>query len=161
MTSYEGMKFKFEISAGGIVFKQVTGNKQPVTLWLITQHSQHKGWGFPKGLVGDIKKDETIKTAALREVREEGGIKAKIINEQPIKVQYMYRWPSSAKATKSKEDTLIKKTVYFYLMEYVSGDPKDHDWEVSEAKFVDADEVRKILTYKSDKEAFAKILKIV
>ena len=46
-------------------------------------------------------------------------------------------------------------------MEYVSGDPKNHDWEMSEAKFVTADEVKKTLTYLSDKEAFEKILKII
>ena len=45
-------------------------------------------------------------------------------------------------------------------MEYLSGDPKDHDWEVSEAKFIPEDEVKKILTYKSDQEAFEKILNI-
>ena len=54
--------------------------------------------------------------------------------------------------------TLFKKTVFLFLMEYLSGDPKNHDWEMSEAKFVTEEEVKKILTYPSDKEAFAKIL---
>jgi len=134
------MKIINQVSAGGIVFK---GN-----LWLICQHSQHKGWVFPKGFVGDKTKDESNETAALREVEEEGGIKAKIITNKPITTNYEYQW----------EGNLIKKTVYYFLMEYVSGDPKDHDWEMSEARFVTADEVKKILTYPSDKEAFAKIL---
>ncbi len=43
-------------------------------------------------------------------------------------------------------------------MEYVSGDPKNHDFEMSDAKFVSQDEVKKTLTYDSDKEAFEKIL---
>jgi hypothetical protein len=46
-------------------------------------------------------------------------------------------------------------------MEYVSGDPKNHDWEMMDAKFVSENEVKKILTYKSDKEAFEKILEIL
>lgn len=134
------MKIINQTSAGGIVFK---GN-----LWLICQHSQHKGWVFPKGFVGDVDKNETNETAALREVEEEGGVKAKIKDPKPIITKYEYRF----------EGVLYKKTVYYFLMEYVSGDPKDHDWEMSEAKFVGADEVKKTLTYLSDKEAFTKIL---
>ncbi len=140
------MKTKTEISAGGIVFKK-EGEK---ILWLICQHSQHKGWVFPKGLIGDHTKNEPMEQAALREVEEEGGIKTKIINSKPVRVFYSYRW----------KDEFIKKTVYYFLMEYVSGDPKNHDWEMMDAKFVTEDEVKKTLTYLSDKEAFEKILEI-
>ena len=74
------MKIIYQTSAGGIVFKG--------SLWLICQHSQHKGWVFPKGLVGDNNKNESMEKAALREVGEEGGIKAKIIIKKPIKTKY-------------------------------------------------------------------------
>lgn len=141
------MKFKTETSAGGIVYKKT----EKRTLWLITQHSQHKGWGFPKGLIGDKVRDEPIESAALREVEEEGGVKTKLISKLPKPTQYMYRF----------QDYLIKKTVYYFLMEYVSGDPKDHDWEMSDAKFVAGNEVKKTLTYKSDKEAFEQALKLL
>jgi 8-oxo-dGTP pyrophosphatase MutT (NUDIX family) len=140
------MKRKNEVSAGGIVYKKKNNN----TYWLITQHSKHKGWSFPKGLIGDNDKDEPKEKAALREVEEEGGIKAKIVNPQPVNVHYMYKF----------EDTLVEKTVYYFLMEYQSGDPENHDWEVSEAKFVTADEIKKTLTFKTDKEAFEKILQL-
>ena len=46
-------------------------------------------------------------------------------------------------------------------MEYISGDPKNHDWEMMDAKFAEEDEVRKTLSYKSDQEAFEQALKIV
>lgn len=141
------MKFKKEISAGGIVLKREGQN----ILWLITQHSQHKGWGFPKGLIGEENKNEAMKEAALREVQEEGGVKAKIINPQPIEIKYKYRFG----------EYLVDKTVYFYLMEYVAGDTKDHDYEVAEAKFVPEDEVRNTLSFKTEQEAFKKILKII
>jgi len=138
-----------QTSAGGIVFKKLATSHQPlITVWLICQHSQHKGWVLPKGFVGDKNKNETNETAALREVKEEGGIKARIINPQPIITNYQYEW----------KNNLIKKTVYYFLMEYISGDPKDHDWEMSEAKFVTEDEVKKTLTYPSDQDAFTKIL---
>lgn len=141
------MKTKTEISAGGIVYKK-EGDK---LLWLVGQHSAHKGWVFPKGLVGDENKSETMESAALREVEEEGGIKAKIVNNSPTTIKYTYRW----------QNTLINKTVYYFLMEYVSGDPKNHDWEMNDAKFLTEKEVKKILTFQSDKEAFSKILEII
>ncbi|MEK7598007.1 MAG: NUDIX domain-containing protein [Patescibacteria group bacterium] len=144
------MRTIFQTSAGGIVYKRIENCKLKIEnlLWLICQHSQHKGWVFPKGLVGDNDKNESMEQAALREVEEEGGVKAKIINDQPIKTQYSYQW----------NNVLVKKTVYYFLMEYVSGDPKNHDWEMMDAKFAAEEEVKKILTYPSDKEAFAKIL---
>jgi ADP-ribose pyrophosphatase YjhB (NUDIX family) len=142
------MKNKVEISAGGIVYKKLKSN----VVWLIGQHSKHKGWGFPKGFIGDNFKDETMETAALREVEEEGGVKAKIVDDKKtIKMEYLYRF----------KGTLVIKTVYYYLMEYVSGDPKNHDWEMSDAKFVSADQVRKTLSYKSDREAFEKAVKLL
>ena len=134
------MKIIKQISAGGIVFKG--------DLWLICQHSQHKGWVFPKGFVGDVNKNESNETAALREVEEEGGIKAKIVSKKSIETHYEFKL----------KGTLFKKTVFLFLMEYISGDPKDHDWEMADAKFVPEVEVKKTLTYPSDIEAFTKVL---
>ncbi len=144
------MKLKFETSAGGIVYKKIKEQKsKSKILWLTTKHSHYKKWTFPKGLIGDTKKEEEKEEAALREVKEEGGVHAKIINHQPIKVQYSYRL----------EDFLVKKTVYYFLMQYISGDPKDHDWEVEEAKFVTDTELKKMLSFETDKKAFEEILR--
>ncbi len=140
------MKQITEVSSGGIVYRKIDGQ----TLWLITQHSEHKGWSFPKGIIGDEKENELKEDAALREVREEGGITAKIMNDEPVQTSYTY---------KNKKGELVNKTVYYFLMEYASGDPKDHDWEVSEAKFVNEDEVRKTLTYGGDRDAFETVLR--
>ena len=138
------MKYKKEISAGGIVYKKVGGQ----ILWLTTQHSQHRRWTFPKGLVGDSDKDESREDAALREVGEEGGVKVAIADPNPIQIHYEYRFG----------EFMIDKTVYYFLMEYLSGDIKDHDYEVSDSKFLPEDEIRKILTFKEDKKAFEDIL---
>lgn len=153
------MKFKKDVSAGGIVYLPRTkshlvgGTKwgKEERLWLVIKHSKYKKWTFPKGLVGDQKANEVMEEAALREVQEEGGVKAKIANDKLVKVGYKYRL----------EEYLVDKTVYYFLMEYASGDPKDHDREVSEAKFIGAQSVKKILDFESDKEAFEKILKII
>lgn len=148
------MKIKKEVSAGGIVFRKVSGLESKVQSsesieWLVCQHSQHKGWVFPKGLIGDTKINEKMEDAALREVEEEGGVKAKIINSVPVEVSYSYMW----------DNIQVDKTVFYYLMEYLSGDPKNHDWEMMDAKFMSKEDVMNILSYPSDKQAFNTILR--
>ena len=134
---------KFEESAGGIVFK-----KEDSQIYiLITQHSQHHGWIFPKGL---IEPPENPKTTAVREVSEEGGVVAKIVQELPP-TEYFYQHGGDK----------IKKKVTYFLMEYVSGDPGDHDWEMEDAKWVSVEKVEELLTYNSDKEVFQKAKKIL
>src|SRR3990170_7193200 len=117
-----------EFSAGGIVFKKI---KRPKTkeqrlVWLVCQHSQHKGWVFPKGLIGDHNHGESSEETAVREVQEETGIKGKIIAKLKKPVTYFYTW----------QKELRFKTVTYYLMEYVSGDIADHDWEMSQVEWL-------------------------
>jgi ADP-ribose pyrophosphatase YjhB (NUDIX family) len=139
---------KFEVSAGGIVYKNLPrlGGEKSQLLWLIVRHSKNHHWGFPKGHIGDNEIGESMEHAALREVAEEGGIKAKIIAKVPDKIQYFFKMKGE----------LIRKNLYYYLMEYESGDPKDHDHEISEAKFVTEKELLDILSFKTDKDAFLK-----
>ena len=130
---------KFEFSAGGIAYKR----EQDQTLILVAQHSQHHGWVFPKGLIGDHVKEEKKETTALREVKEETGVLGKILKEL-TPVTYWYQF----------EGQKIRKTVYYFLMEYVSGNIKDHDHEMENVEWIAIDEVEKRLTYKSDKQVW-------
>ncbi|QQG40756.1 MAG: NUDIX domain-containing protein [Candidatus Levyibacteriota bacterium] len=130
---------KFEFSAGGIVYKK-TGKGLEI---LVAQHSQHHGWVFPKGLIGDYKENETKKETAIREVKEETGVLGKILQPlTPITYWYVF------------EGQKIKKTVYYFLMEYISGDIKDHDWEMENVEWLLIDKVEKRLTYPSDKQVW-------
>ncbi|MDQ5954945.1 MAG: hypothetical protein QG583_873 [Patescibacteria group bacterium] len=129
-----------ETSAGGIVFKK----NNDVFLWLIIQHSKARHWGFPKGHIGDKIPNEKMEEAALREVQEEGGISAQIISHEPFEINYSY------KLHEEQRD----KTVYYFLMEYISGDTANHDWEVEEALFIPSSEVIEMLSYPSDLKAF-------
>ncbi len=128
--------FKFEESAGGIVFKK----EKDTTYVLVTQHSAHHGWVFPKGL---IDSGEDRPTTALREVKEEGGVEAKIIQElKPV--EYFYKIESHT----------IKKKVTYFLMEYLSGNIEDHDWEMEAAEWLPLEKVEERLSYKTDKQVF-------
>lgn len=137
---------KFEFSAGGIVFKYQNQD----TLILVAQHSKHHGWVFPKGLIGDHVENEGKEETALREVREETGITGKILKPlEPIEYWYVF------------EGEKIKKTVYYFLMEYVSGDIKNHDFEMESVEWIIAKEVENRLTFPSDKKVWEEAQKLI
>ena len=137
---------KFEFSAGGVVFKEEKGQ----TLILVAQHSQHHGWVFPKGLIGDHKKGEAKEETALREVEEETGVVAKIIKPlTPVTYWYVF------------EGEKIKKTVYYFLMEFLSGDISKHDREMENVEWIEPDGILDRLSYKSDKEVWQEARKLI
>ncbi len=144
----EEKKWKREISAGGVVYKK--DNSQIFILLIL--HSgltanKDEVWTFPKGHIdGDEKPEET----AVREVREETGVTATII-EKLGSIKYTFVW----------EGDNVFKIVTWYLMEYVSGDVSGHDYEVMEAKWFEITEAEKLLTYSTDKQTFAKAKKFL
>lgn len=147
---------KREFSAGGIVLRlpfdklrvaQDKFLKNRVEV-LVTQHSQNHHWSFPKGLTGDHP-EQTLEESALREVREEGGIEAKIIG----KVGY-------SKYTYTLNGEKIFKIVTYFLMQYVSGDIKDHDWEVSDIGWFAPEDALKRLSFSQDKELLKRALEL-
>lgn len=131
---------KREFSAGGIVFN----NKGQV---LITQHSQNHHWSFPKGL---IDPGQTSEQAAVREVREEGGVVAEIIGKVGYS-KYVYTF----------EGEKIFKVVTYFLMKYVKGNIEDHDWEVQDSGWFAPEEALKKLSFSQDKELLKKALDLV
>lgn len=137
---------KQEFSAGGIVLRR----DQDKFLILVGQHSAHHGWVFPKGLIGDIKREETREETAIREVREETGILAKIIKPIPP-VTYFYVF----------EGQKIRKTVDYFLMEYQGGDIRDHDFEMEAVEWLPTEKVTERLTYKGDREVWQEAQKLV
>ena len=54
----------------------------------------------------------------------------------------------------------IFKVVTYFLMKYISGDPKDHDWEVSEAGWYTPEDALKQLSFSQDKQLLKKALEI-
>ena len=134
---------KFEFSAGGIIYK-----KEDSKIYiLVSQHSQHLGWVFPKGLIGDSVKGEKKETTAVREVKEETGAEVEIV-KQITPVTYWYIWEGEKR----------KKTVYYFIMKYIGGDITKHDHEMAHVEWLPEEEVLNRLTYKSDKDAYREAL---
>ena len=137
---------KFEFSAGGVVYKK----QGEQTLILVCQHSQHHGWVFPKGLIGDHIEGEKKEDTAIREVEEETGVKGKIIKIlTPVDYWYFF------------EGEKIHKTVYYFLMEYISGDITKHDNEMENVEWLEENEVEKRLTYPADKKVWQEVKQLL
>jgi 8-oxo-dGTP pyrophosphatase MutT (NUDIX family) len=98
-------------------------------------------WQLPKGLVDPGEKPETT---AIREVREEAGLEAEIIEKLKL-VEYWYQ------ATIAGRRVRIHKFVHFFLMKYLSGDVADHDNEVNEARWMELAEAIETIAFKSER----------
>ncbi len=131
-----------QISAGGVAFR-AKNSRFEVVITLVNDKGR---WQLPKGL---IDKGESAETAALREVREEAGIEAELL-EKLETVEYWYFGKHKG------EQVRFHKLVHFYLMKYTGGDIADHDHEVLEARWVSIDEAIKMLAFKGEKETAAK-----
>ncbi|MFC1711002.1 NUDIX domain-containing protein [Patescibacteria group bacterium] len=162
----KSQNFKTEFSAGAVVFKKTSAGFK----FLIGKHSGYHKWVLPKGL---IEKGEKGYMAALRETEEEMGIKARLITTKPIIViKYMYLADFKAKSAKQKSKTASKrvmtyqedggkktkvfKTVSFYLAKYLSGDPKNHDWEMETVSWFIFEKALSMLAFKGERQALEK-----
>lgn len=141
---------KEEFSAGGIVFKVDPSTGSGNIMILVSQHSGHHGWVFPKGFIGDKEefKGQTKEETALREVEEETGAIGEIA-EPVTPIDYWYEM----------NGTKRHKTVYYYLMRFVGGDITKHDWEMENVEWLPEDKVAERLTYPSDKKVWVEAQK--
>lgn len=124
-----------EFSAGGIVLK---GNQVLLIKNAALRDPSKAYWGFPKG---HINEGESAEEAAVREIKEETGVEAKIV-KQLGESSYIF--------TKNGEQ--ISKTVTYFLLVYSGGEINAQDLEVLEAGWYGMKESLGMLSFKKDIE---------
>jgi 8-oxo-dGTP pyrophosphatase MutT (NUDIX family) len=118
-----------ETSYGGVV---VRGEDV-----LIIRPTGKRVTGLPKG---GPNAGETPEQTAVREVREETGINARV--REPLgAARYWYR----------RGGRRVHKTVHFFLCDFVSGSTADHDHEVDEARWIPLLDARTALSYSGER----------
>ena len=133
-------KTRNEHSSGGAVIASRDGG--PSVAMIATRGRTR--WGLPKGAVSQ---GETSEQAALREVLEETGLEARIVKPLDT-IEYYFR----------AGDTLIRKRVDFYLMEYVAGALTPQLSEVDDVEWVELSAAIRRASFDSERKLLEKAL---
>jgi 8-oxo-dGTP pyrophosphatase MutT (NUDIX family) len=131
-----------ERSAGGVVVRD--GGEVIVIVPTRRAADGSKVLCLPKG---HLDPGETALQAAQREVREETGVQADLLQDLG-EVRYWYR----------RDGRAVPKSVIFFLFRYLSGDTADHDDEVEEARWMSLQEAHKVLSYEGEREMVQRAL---
>ena len=129
-----------EVSAGGVLFK---GRGDAVVLL----HRRNNTWVMPKG---HVEPGETTDQAALREVAEETGLQARIVQEVGT-TRYVFRLPW--------DSTPIEKTVHWFLMEVADLHVALEPW-FDRVLLVSAHDAATMLTYPADRDILRQALRL-
>ncbi len=120
-------------SAGGVVYRHTPDGPEIA----LAHRRAPLLWALPKGTPAS---GETLEETALRETSEETGLEVEI--EVPIgPISYVF----------VRGSTRYFKTVHFYLMRAVGGDPALHDHEFDEVRWVVIPEALRLLSYPTER----------
>jgi 8-oxo-dGTP pyrophosphatase MutT (NUDIX family) len=132
---------EIELSAGGAV---VHGGNVIVVVPVKRDAQRRRVLVLPKGHLDPGESDEA---AAVREVAEETGVVAELIDKLGD-VEYSYE----------RRGRRRNKRVAFYLLEYRSGSLEDHDQEIEEARWMPLEEATRELTHPGEQEIVRRAL---
>ncbi|MDO6389516.1 NUDIX hydrolase [Pontibacter sp. BT731] len=136
-----------QVSSGGVVFRQGVSGMEVALISV----GKPERWQLPKGIVDP---GETPEVTAVREVREETGVTATLV-EKIDTIEYWYV------GDKAGQRVRFHKFVHFFLLAYQSGDIGQHDWEVNEARWVDLQAAKALLSFKSERQALEKAERLI
>ncbi|MEV6906340.1 NUDIX hydrolase [Amycolatopsis sp. NPDC051071] len=128
-----------ETSAGGLVVDAERANAA-----LIGRLDRHGRllWSLPKGHIED---GETHEQTAVREVKEETGISARVL--QPLgTIDYWF----------VAERRRVHKTVHHFILESTGGELSDEDVEVTEVAWVPLADLETTLAYSDERKLVRK-----
>lgn len=125
------------MSAGVIVYRE---NSRKGIEYLLLKHTHGDHWDFPKG---KIEFAESTKEAALRELQEETGLEAHIIDDFAFSLSYKCVY----------DNQLLTKTVSLFLGKIVKNSAVMLSHEHSAYAWLTYSDAYKLLTYHQAKEA--------
>jgi 8-oxo-dGTP pyrophosphatase MutT (NUDIX family) len=124
-----------EFSAGGLVVRRFRG--RPFLAVVLVKDGTVRA--LPKG---HIEAGESGAEAAQREVREEAGISAEVV-EKLGDVKYWYQ----------RSGQRVFKVVSFFLLRYRSGSVRDYQREeVDGAEWIPLEDAPRVLAYRGERE---------
>jgi 8-oxo-dGTP pyrophosphatase MutT (NUDIX family) len=136
-----------EFSAGGVVVRRLRGAWHLAAI----RPAGKTVWALPKGLVG---RDEDPAATAVREVAEETGVEATLV-EKLGDIRYVYTWKGER----------VFKVVSFFLLRYRRGRlgdlPPAYAHEIAAARWLPLAEAPGLLAYKGEKEMAERALAAV
>lgn len=135
-----GAKKAEQHSAGGLVVRK-RGNRAQICL---VSKKGGRVWAFPKGRVDP---GETLEQTAVREVLEETGHEAAIIDKLDLIEYYFFL---------KENNTFYHKTVTFYLMKLTKENAQERDEEAHSVGWYDAGVAKKKLSYLNEKKILGK-----
>jgi 8-oxo-dGTP pyrophosphatase MutT (NUDIX family) len=124
-----------------VVFRREAGSGKSRTEIAIISVGPQRRWQLPKGLVDAGEKPEVT---AVREAREEAGVETRV-KAHIESIEYWYAGLEGGIRVR------FHKHVHFYLLEYISGDTRDHDAEVNEARWIPIEEAASQLAFEGER----------
>jgi 8-oxo-dGTP diphosphatase len=132
------------LAAGGVILRRDRNDSIEV---LLVHRPRYNDWSFPKG---KLDEDESLEEAAVREVREETGLRCRIVRQLSV-ARYDYRTANGSRKPKA---------VHYFLMEPVKGRLRsEFDDEIDSVEWVSIDEAASRLSYGFDRALLSEVTK--
>jgi mutator protein MutT len=132
-----------ETSAGGLVVD--ADRRHAVLIGRLDRHGRLL-WSLPKGHIED---GETVEQTAVREVKEETGITARVLTSLGT-IDYWF----------VAERRRVHKTVHHFLLEAIGGELSDEDVEVTEVAWVPVTDLESRLAYTDERALVRKAFEL-
>ena len=134
-----------EYSAGALIFRK----KDQASEFLLIYSNRNKEWGFPKGHIDD---GETEKEAALREIKEETGIRdLRFIDG--FREELVYTGISNRESSKG---SVIEKSTVYFLCETKSKDITVDADEITDFKWLLCNDALELIPFDNLKKLLIK-----